>query len=166
MSNRLFVGNLAFHVTEDLLKQRMSQCGEVRSVDLILDRMSGRPRGFAFVEMATPEDMQKAISELDGKDLEGRALSVKVPAERRSGGRRVGRAGRMRGCGARGGGAGARGGRARGRRWRAGARTRRGVASGPRRARRVVGGNGRPAVYASGLTRGAALGLGAGLVFQ
>ncbi len=86
MSNRLFVGNLAFHVTEDLLKQRMSQCGEVRSVDVILDRMSGRPRGFAFVEMATPEGMQKAISELDGQDLEGRALSVKVAEERRTGG--------------------------------------------------------------------------------
>ena len=96
MSNRLFVGNLAFHVTEDLLKQRMSQVGEVQSVDLILDRMSGRPRGFAFVEMATPEAMQKAIAELDGKDLEGRALTVKVAEERRGGG---------------GGGGGPRGGR-------------------------------------------------------
>ena len=97
MSNRLFVGNLAFHVTEDLLKQRMSQCAEVQSVDLILDRMSGRPRGFAFVEMVTPEGMQKAIAELDGTDLEGRPLSVKIAEERRGGG--GGRGGRDRGWG-------------------------------------------------------------------
>ena len=107
MSNRLFVGNLAFHVTEDLLKQHMSQCGEVQSVDLILDRMSGRPRGFAFVEMATPEGMQKAIAELDGKDLEARALTVKVAEERRGGsGPRGGGGG---GGGPRGGGGGRRG---------------------------------------------------------
>lgn len=83
MQNRLFVGNLAFHVTEDLLKQHMSQSGEVRSVDLILDRVSGRPRGFAFVEMATADATQKAISDLDGRDLEGRPVTVKVAEERR-----------------------------------------------------------------------------------
>ena len=86
MSNRLFVGNLAFHVTEDLLKQYVARSGDVQSVDLIIDRVSGRPRGFAFVDMATPEAMQKAISELDGKDFEGRPLNVKVAEERRSGG--------------------------------------------------------------------------------
>jgi RNA recognition motif-containing protein len=86
MSNRLFVGNLPFHVTEDLLKQHVGQSGEVRSVDLILDRVSGRPRGFAFVEMATSEAMQKAISDLDGRDFEGRPLNVKVAEDRRSGG--------------------------------------------------------------------------------
>lgn len=102
MSNRLFVGNLAFHVTEDLLKQHMSQCGEVRSVDLIIDRITGRPRGFAFVEMATPEAMQKAMADLDGRDLEGRTLNVKVAEERRGGG------------GPRGGGGGGGGGPRRG----------------------------------------------------
>lgn len=86
MSNRLFVGNLAFHVTEDLLRQHISQSGEVRSVDVIIDRMSGRPRGFAFVEMATLEATQKAISDFDGKDFEGRTLNVKIAEERRSGG--------------------------------------------------------------------------------
>ena len=86
MSNRLFVGNLPFHATEDLISQRMAQCGEVRGVDLILDRVTGRPRGFAFVEMATAEGMQKAIAELDGKDFEGRLLAVKVAEERRGGG--------------------------------------------------------------------------------
>ena len=106
MSNRLFVGNLAFHVTEDLLKQHVSQCGDVQSVDLILDRMSGRPRGFAFVEMATSEGMQKALSDLDGTDFEGRTLSVKVAEERRGGpGPRGG------GGGGGGGGRGGRGGR-------------------------------------------------------
>jgi cold-inducible RNA-binding protein len=86
MSNRLFVGNLAFHVTEDLLKQYVSKSGDVQSVDVIIDRLSGRPRGFAFVEMANNEAMQKAISELDGKDFEGRPLNVKVAEERRTGG--------------------------------------------------------------------------------
>lgn len=102
MSNRLFVGNLAFHVTEDLLKKHVSQCGDVQGVDVILDRVSGRPRGFAFVEMGSPESMQKAISDLDGKDFEGRPLNVKVAEDRKSGG----------GGGPRGdGGGGARGGR-------------------------------------------------------
>jgi RNA recognition motif-containing protein len=85
MSNRLFVGNLAFHVTEDLLRQHVAESGDVRSVDLIIDRVTGRPRGFAFVEMATTEAMQKAICDLDGKDFEGRTLNVKVAEERRSG---------------------------------------------------------------------------------
>jgi len=83
MSNRLFVGNLAFHVTEDLLRQYVAQSGDVQSVDLIFDRVSGRSRGFAFVEMATPDAMQKAISDLDGRDFEGRNLNVKVAEERR-----------------------------------------------------------------------------------
>jgi cold-inducible RNA-binding protein len=86
MSNRLYVGNLPFHATDDLISQRMAQCGEVRGVDLILDRVSGRPRGFAFVEMATAEGMHKAIAELDGKDFEGRPLTVKVAEERGGGG--------------------------------------------------------------------------------
>jgi RNA recognition motif-containing protein len=98
MSNRLYVGNLPFHATEDLISQRLTQCGEVRGVDLILDRVSGRPRGFAFVDMATPEGMQKAIADLDGKDFEGRPLTVKVAEDRRD-----------RGGGGGGGGGGPRG---------------------------------------------------------
>ena len=86
MSNRLYVGNLPFHATDDLISQRMAQCGEVRGVDLILDRVSGRPRGFAFVEMATAEGMRKAIAELDGESFEGRPLTVKVAEDRRGGG--------------------------------------------------------------------------------
>ncbi|HEY1548986.1 MAG TPA: RNA-binding protein [Kofleriaceae bacterium] len=117
MLNRLFVGNLAFHVTEDLLKQRVSECGEVQSVDLILDRMTGRPRGFAFVEMANSEGMQKALSDLDGKDFEGRTLNVKVAEERRTGGGGGGggpRGGGGGGGGPRGGGGGGGGGGNRG----------------------------------------------------
>jgi cold-inducible RNA-binding protein len=83
MSNRLFVGNLAVHVTEDVLKQHVSQCGDVQSVELIQDRIGGRPRSFALVEMATSEGMHKAISDLNGKDFEGRALNVKVAEQRR-----------------------------------------------------------------------------------
>jgi len=86
MSNRLYVGNLPFHATEHLLNQRFSECGEVVSVNVMIDRMSGQSRGFAFVEMATSEGAQKALSELNGKDFEGRSLRVDVAQERRSGG--------------------------------------------------------------------------------
>jgi len=99
MSNRLYVGNLAYHVTEDLLRQHLARSGDVRTIDLILDRASGRPRGFAFVEMATPDAMQKAITDLDGKDFEGRTLSVNVAEERRSRGGGDPRGGREGGWG-------------------------------------------------------------------
>lgn len=88
MSNRLFVGNLPLDATGDLIRQRMAECGEVRSVDLILDRVTGLPRGFAFVEMATAEGMKKAIVEINGKDFEGRPLTVEVAEERGGGGPR------------------------------------------------------------------------------
>ena len=104
MSNRLYVGNLPFHATESLISDKFSACGEVRSVDLVLDRVSGQSRGFGFVEMATAEGAQKALSELDGKDFEGRTLRVDVAQERRGGG--GGGGGGPRG----GGGGGGRGG--------------------------------------------------------
>lgn len=97
MSNRLYVGNLPFHATEDLISQCVAQCGEVRGVDLILDRVTGRPRGFAFVEMATAEGMQKAIAELDGTSFEGRPLTIKVAEDRRGGGGPRGNGGPGRG---------------------------------------------------------------------
>ena len=86
MANRLYVGNLGFNVTEDLLKQRFATCGEVASATVVLDRMSGRSRGFAFVEMANADGFQKALAELDGQDLEGRSLRVRVAEDRPRGG--------------------------------------------------------------------------------
>ncbi|HVK77561.1 MAG TPA: RNA-binding protein [Kofleriaceae bacterium] len=86
MSTRLFVGNLPFHATEDLLQQTFLACGEVKEVAVVLDRVTGRSRGFAFVEMGSPEAAQKAIQELDGQDLGGRPLRVNMAEERRDGG--------------------------------------------------------------------------------
>jgi RNA recognition motif-containing protein len=82
MSNRLYVGNLPFHATEDLIQQKFAACGEVREVALMLDRMTGRSRGFCFVEMATQEGAQKALNDLNGQDFEGRPLRVDVAQDR------------------------------------------------------------------------------------
>ena len=117
MGNRLYVGNLPYHATEDLISQRFAVCGEVKEVALMLDRISGQSRGFCFVEMATAEGAEKALSELNGQDFEGRALRVDVAEERRGGGGGGGGGGGFRGggggggYGGRGGGGGRRGGR-------------------------------------------------------
>ena len=86
MSNRLYVGNLPFHATEDLIQAAFAGCGDVAEVSVVVDRVTGRSRGFAFVEMATAEGAQKAIQELDGHDLGGRAMRVSIAEERRGGG--------------------------------------------------------------------------------
>lgn len=86
MSNRLFVGNLPFHATEDLLSRHFAQCGNVVSVTVVMDRETGRSRGFAFVEMESGPAAQKAILELNGQDMEGRSLNVKVAEDRKGGG--------------------------------------------------------------------------------
>jgi cold-inducible RNA-binding protein len=83
MSNRLYVGNLAFHTTEELLTQKFATCGGVTSVSVVTDRETGRSRGFAFVEMENQAAAQKAIAELDGKDLDGRTLRVRVAEDRK-----------------------------------------------------------------------------------
>jgi cold-inducible RNA-binding protein len=108
MTNRLYVGNLAFHATEDLITKHFAECGEVKSVSLMLDRQTGQSRGFAFVEMADSAGAQKALSDLNGKDFQGRSLRVDVAEERRSGGGGGGGGGGPRGGG--GGGGGGRGG--------------------------------------------------------
>ena len=69
MGNRLYVGNLPFHATEELIKQKFASCGEVKEVSLMLDRMTGQSRGFCFVEMATPEGAQKALDDRRGLAL-------------------------------------------------------------------------------------------------
>ena len=118
MNNRLYVGNLAFHTTEDTLQQTFSAVGTVSEAKLVIDRETGRSRGFAFVSMSTDEEAQAAIDQLNGADLDGRALRVNIAEERRPGGggggfRGGGGGGGFRGGG--GGGGGFRGGGDRGR---------------------------------------------------
>lgn len=102
MSTRLYVGNISFKATEDDMKDLFSQMGEVVSVRLIKDEATGRLRGFGFVEMATKEDAQKAISSLNGTTFMERSLVVNEakPQERREGG---GRSRERGGFGGRGG---------------------------------------------------------------
>ena len=88
MASKLYIGGLAYSVTEDELKALFAEQGEVVSVAIIKDRDSGQSKGFGFVEMADAETAQKAIKELNGKDMSGRALVVNEarPQEDRSSG--------------------------------------------------------------------------------
>jgi cold-inducible RNA-binding protein len=83
MSKKLYVGNLSYSVTTSSLEELFSSVGEVASVDVITDRMTGRSRGFAFVEMAEDAGAQRAIAELNGRDLDGRAIKVAEARPRR-----------------------------------------------------------------------------------
>ena len=105
MSAKLFVGNLSFNITENDLQDAFAAHGTVIEANLMMDRATGRPRGFGFVTMSTPEEAQKAIDALNGKELGGRALTVNIarPREERTGG---GGGGGNRGYGGRGGGRG------------------------------------------------------------
>ena len=87
-SNKLYVGGLPYEVTEDRLEEIFSPHGTVESARVITDRMTGRSRGFGFVEMSSQEEAQQAIDKLNGTDLEGRSLTVNEakPKEQRSGG--------------------------------------------------------------------------------
>ena len=103
---RLYVGNLAYSTTEDSLRTRFSEFGSVVGTTVVIDRMSGRSRGFGFVEFSTPEEGQKAIESLNGADLDGRVIVVNAAREREpggGGGRRGGGGGRGPGGGGRGG---------------------------------------------------------------
>src|SRR4051794_14339000 len=104
MSMKLYVGNLAFQTTSEELQQLFAQAGTVESASVVEDRMTGRSRGFAFVEMATQDEANAAIEQFNGKELGGRALKVNEakPRESRSGG--------GGGGGGRGGFGGSRGG--------------------------------------------------------
>src|SRR5262245_30293554 len=88
MNNKLFVGNLSFDLTENDLQDAFAAHGTVLEANLMLDRVSGRPRGFAFVTMSSSEEAQNAIQALNGRDLNGRAITVNVarPREDRPGG--------------------------------------------------------------------------------
>lgn len=76
--NKLFVGGISFDSTEDSLKELFATAGTVDSAVIITDKMSGRSKGFGFVEMSSEEEAQKAIADLDGKELDGRPISVNV----------------------------------------------------------------------------------------
>ena len=112
MSTKLFVGNLDFKITENDLQDAFAAHGNVIETNLVTDRTTGRPRGFAFVTMSTPDEAQNAISALNGKELAGRALTVNVakPREERPGGGGGG-GGRRGGGGGYGGGGHGGGGR-------------------------------------------------------
>lgn len=88
MSSKLFVGNLSFNTTENALQDAFAAHGTVVEANLMMDRATGRPRGFAFVTMGSPEEAQKAIEALHGQQLDGRALTVNVarPREERPSG--------------------------------------------------------------------------------
>ena len=108
MGTRLFVGNLPFSVDEQQLRTLFEEGGrQVSEVKIVTDRDTGRPRGFAFVDMSTEQEAQAAINSLNGRDLGGRALTVNEARERapRSGGGFGGGGGRGGG----GGGYGRRG---------------------------------------------------------
>ena len=106
MSSRLFVGNLSFNTTENDLQDAFAAFGTVTEASLMIDKMSGRPRGFGFVTMASAEEAQKAIDGLNGKQMDGRALTVNVarPREERAGGGGGGGGGGRRPYGGGGGG--------------------------------------------------------------
>ena len=86
MSNKLFVGNLAFSVTDASLSELFGSYGQVITSNIATDRDSGRSRGFGFVEMKTQEDAEKAIAGLNGHEIAGRTISVSVsqPKPRKS----------------------------------------------------------------------------------
>ncbi len=88
MNTKLFVGNLSFDTTENDLQDAFAVHGTVTEANLMTDRTTGRPRGFGFVTMGSPEEAQKAIDAMNGATLDGRNLTVNEarPREERSGG--------------------------------------------------------------------------------
>jgi RNA recognition motif-containing protein len=83
MTTNIYVGNLTFDTDSAQLESLFSQHGEVTKAQVVMDRDTGRSRGFGFVEMASSDDAQKAIDSLNGKDVGGRALTVNLAKERR-----------------------------------------------------------------------------------
>ena len=107
MGNRLYVGNLSYDATVDSLRAVFAEAGEVTDVHVVMDRETGRSRGFGFVTMGSAAEAAKAIAEMNGALLDGRALKVNEAEERQSGG---GGGGGGRGGGGGGGGRGGGGG--------------------------------------------------------
>ena len=106
MGKKLYVGNLSYSMTDDSLSQAFAACGSVESARVIMDRDSGRSKGFGFVEMASDAEATKAIEQLNGQTVDGRAISVseaRPQAPREGGGGGGGRGGFGGGGGGRGG---------------------------------------------------------------
>ena len=112
MNNKLFVGNLSFNTTENDLQDAFAAHGTVIETNVMMDRVSGRPRGFGFITMSTPEEAEKAIAAMNGAQLDGRALTVNIARpreERPAGGGGGGGRGPRRDFRGGGGGGGGRG---------------------------------------------------------
>ena len=107
MGNRLYVGNLSFQASNESVRAAFSQFGEITDVHVVSDRETGQSRGFGFVTMGSAAEAAKAIAEMNGALLDGRALKVNEAEERQGGG---GGGGGGRGGGGGGGGRGGRGG--------------------------------------------------------
>ena len=111
MGKKLYVGNLGYGVTDSELEQMFAAHGTVESAQVIMDRDTGRSKGFGFVEMGTDQEAQAAIAALHGKDSGGRTLTVNEARPKTEGGRGGGGGGGGRGGFGRGGGGGGGGGR-------------------------------------------------------
>jgi RNA recognition motif-containing protein len=110
MGKKLYVGNLAYSMTDSDLQTLFSEHGTVQSAQVIMDRDTGRSKGFGFVEMGSDSEAQAAISALHGKEIEGRTLTVNEARPKEGGGGGGGRSGGGGGRGGYGGGGGGRGG--------------------------------------------------------
>jgi RNA recognition motif-containing protein len=110
MGKKLYVGNLTYEVTDSALEQMFAAHGTVQSAQVIMDRDTGRSKGFGFVEMGSDQEAQAAITALNGKEVEGRSLTVNEarPRPQGSGGNRGGGGSRDRGGYGGGGGGGRR----------------------------------------------------------
>lgn len=117
---RLYVGNLSYGTTKETLEKAFGEHGEIVAVNIITDRQTGRPKGFAFVEMSTPEEAEAAKGALNGTELDGRAINVdnaREQEQRRPGGYGGGGRGGYGGGYSSGGGGYSGGGRSGGSRW-------------------------------------------------
>jgi len=86
VGRKLYIGNLSYEATDADLQQMFAQAGTCESAAVIMDRSTGQSRGFGFVEMSTDAEAQKAIQQLNGQDLKGRALKVNEAMDKNSGG--------------------------------------------------------------------------------
>jgi cold-inducible RNA-binding protein len=96
MAQKLFVGGIAFATTNEKLRELFTQSGTVMSATVVTDQSTGQSRGFGFVEMSTSDEADKAVQQLNGRDLDGRSLKVEISKPKTNGG----------GGGSRGGGGG------------------------------------------------------------